>query len=91
MKPEFGQEIWYVGDFDSGKYLEKMKVAYVGEDDFVCHEQANMPIAFASYGVLWFLTKEEALEAISEWRGKRNRERKAFRDMIRRIFAKKEE
>lgn len=91
MKPELNQEIWYVGDFDGGKYLEKMKVVYVGEDHFVCRERPNTPIAFADQGVSWFFTKEIALEAISEWRGKRNRERKAFRDMIRRVFAKKGE
>ena len=89
MKPKLEQEIWYIGYFTGGKYLEKMKVGYIGKECFICQENLKMTIAFASYGSSWFLTKEEALE----WLDKHDYERNdnIFADMKGRIFTKKGE
>lgn len=66
MKPKLEQEIWHLGSLCDELYLKKMTVGYIGKERFICHGQFSLthdrPIAFADYGVEWFLTEEEALE-----------------------------
>lgn len=66
MKTKLDQEIWYIGRFGSGRFLEKMKVGYIGKEHIICYEQLELenvsPIPVADYGISWFHTKKEALE-----------------------------
>lgn len=70
MKPKLDQEIWHIGNLCDDLYLHKMTVGYIGKERFVCYEQFNLihdkPIAFASYGIEWFLTEEDAIEELKK-------------------------
>ena len=67
MKPKLDQEIWHLGYSKDCRYLEKMRVGFLGTRGFICYEQLQMyPISYSCYGSTWFLEKEDAVKWLEE-------------------------